>query len=121
MCVSNNYIEQQAYEVSKEIRKNSLYKVVRVEVSDGSSDVFQEHDDKWNGKDFITKIILEDEKGTLYSVKPDDHGLRFAKGEISYKGYKQIQKKEDIKGFTYFFGITGSLIIIMLTLVKFLT
>ena len=47
MCVSNNFIEQQAYEVSKEIRKNSLYKIVRVEVSGGSSYVFQEHDDKW--------------------------------------------------------------------------
>lgn len=121
MCVSNNFIEQQAYEVSKEIRKNSLYNIVRVEVSDGSRYVFQEHDDKWNGKDYITNIFLEDVKGILYSVKPDDHGLRFAKGEITYTEYNQLQKKEDFKGFSYFFVIIGFFIIVMFIFMRYFT
>lgn len=121
MCVSNNFIEQQAYEMGEEIRKNSLYKLVRVEVSGGNSLEFQKQDDYWNGKDLITKVILEDTKGTLYSVKPDHNGLRFAKGEITYKEYNQLQKREDFKGFSYFFVIIGFFIIMMFMLMRYLT
>lgn len=121
MCVSNNFIEQQAYEMSEEIRKNSLYKVVRVDVSGGNSCEFQKQDNQWNGKDLITKVTLEDKKGIFYSVKPDHNGLRFAKGEINYKEYSQLQRKEDLKGFSYFFVIIGFFIIMMFALMRFLT
>ena len=120
MCVSNNFIEQQAYKISEEIRKNSLYKVIRLDVSGVSSLGIQKQDDQWNGKDFITKVILEDTRGNYYSVKPDYNGLRFAKGEINYKEYSKLQKKEDLKGLSYFFGITGILIIMMVTFMRFL-
>lgn len=121
MCVSNNFIEQQAYDMSEEIRKNSLYKVVKVDVSGGDGLGFQKQNDHWNGTDLITKVILEDKKGTIYSIKPDDIGLRFAKGEITYKEYSQLQKKEDLKGFSYFFVIIGFFIIMMFTLMGIIT
>jgi hypothetical protein len=65
--------------------------------------------------------MLEDKKGTIYSIKPDHIGLRFAKGEISYKEYSQIQKKEDLKGFSYFFVIIGFFLIMMFMSMRIIT
>ncbi|KAA9021047.1 hypothetical protein [Niallia endozanthoxylica] len=119
--MSNHFIEQQAYLVSEEIRKSSLYNVVRVDVSgDGGLKSQQQHN-QWNGKDLITKVILEDKEGRLYSVKPDHNGVMFAKGEITYKEYSKLQKKEELRGYGYFFASTGFLIIMMFALLKFLT
>ena len=114
-------MEHQAYKTSEEIRKQSLYKVVKVEVFGGKSFEFSQQDEQWNGKDFITKIILEDKKGALFSVKPDYSGLRFAKGEITYNEYNKMQKKEDVKGVWYFSGIIGSFMLMMFILMKFVT
>lgn len=116
LCVSNHFIEQKAYEICEEIRKNSLYKVVRVDVSGGII-----LDGQWNGKDLITKVILEDTKGTYYSIKPDPHGLRFAKGKLTYKEYSKIQKKANINGFSFFFAIIGFFVTMMFILMKFVT
>lgn len=121
MCVSNNFIEQQAYRISKEIQNNSLYKVVRLENTEGNSLGLQTQEDPWNGKDFITKVILEDKEGNLYSVNTDNNGLRFAKGEITYKEYRKLQRKENLKGYSYFFVTSGFLITVMFTLKWFLT
>ena len=121
MCITNNFMEHQAYTISEEIRKQSLYKVVKVEVFGGKSFEFSQQDEQWNGKDFITKIILEDKKGALFSVKPDYSGLRFAKGEITYNEYNKMQKKEDVKGVWYFSGIIGSFMLMMFILMKFVT
>lgn len=65
VCLSNNFMEQQAYKMSKEIQNNSLYKVVRAEDSEGNDLIPRLHDKQWDGKDFITKIILEDKKGII--------------------------------------------------------
>jgi len=116
LCVSNHFIEQRAYELCEEIRKNSLYKVARVDVSGGTI-----LDGQWNGKDLITKVIPEDTKGTYYSIKPDPNGLKFAKGELTYKEYSKIQKKANINGFSFFFVVIGFFVIMMFTLMKFLT
>ena len=121
VCITNNFMEHQAYKISEEIRKQSLYKVVKVEVFGGKSFEFSQQDEQWNGKDFITKIILEDKKGALFSVKPDYSGLRFAKGEITYNEYNKMQKKEDVKGVWYFSGIIGSFMLMMFILMKFVT
>jgi len=116
LCVSNHFIEQNAYEICEEIRKNSLYKVVRVDISGGTI-----LDGQWNGKDLITDVILEDTKGTYYSIKPDPHGLRFAKGELTYEEYSKIQKKANINGFSFFFMIISFFVIMMFALMKFVT
>ena len=121
MCITNNFMEHQAYKMSEEIRKHSLYKVVKVEVFGGENFEFSQQAEQWNGKDFITKIILEDKKGALFSVKPDYSGLRFAKGEITYKEYNKMQKKEDGKGVIYLSGIVASFMLMMFIMIKFLT
>lgn len=118
MCVSNNFIEQQAYEISEEIRKQSLYKMVGVDVSGNSGIGIKTEINQWNGKDLISKVILEDKNGTLFSIKPDQDGLRFAKGEITFKEYCRLQKKGDLQGYIFFFGIIGFFIIMMFTLTK---
>ncbi len=69
MCDSNHFIEQEAYQVSEEIRKSSLYNVVK-------------------------KLLIKN----------------IAKC-----------KKEDMRGFGYFFMSTGYVIIMMFTFVHYLT
>jgi hypothetical protein len=115
VCVSNNFIEQQAYKMTEKIRDISLYKLVRIDYSGGKSIILQkqiEHgndccDIPTNGEALITKVILEDKDGTLYSVEPDINGLRFAEGEISYNKYRKLQKKNDVTMLFSFIGIIG--------------
>ena len=86
-------IQENLLKDASESERFSKYKVVKVEVFGGEDFEFPQQAEQWNGQDFITKIILEDKKGALFSVKPDYSGLRFAKGEITYKEYNKIQKK----------------------------
>jgi hypothetical protein len=125
VCYSNNFIEQQAYEMSEKIRKNSLYKFVRVEYSIGTSLVSQKQNmpsqehPTTNGLALITKVILKDKDGTIYSVEPSPNGVRFAKGEISYKEYKKLEQRETYKGIATFLVIIGFFIILMFILMKY--
>lgn len=113
VCVSNNFIEQQTYKIAEEIRENSLYNLVRVDYSGCKNIGFEKPDEHGNnyseiptnGADLITKIILEDKVGTLYSVEPNIIGLKFAKGEISYAEYCKLQRKNDKILFFCFLGI----------------
>lgn len=100
MCVSNNFIEQQAYKMTEEIRENSRYSVVGVDYSSGK-------DSQSNEIALITKVFLEDKDGTQYIVEPNVNGLRFAQGEINYKKYQILQRKNDVSMFICFFGIIG--------------
>jgi hypothetical protein len=120
MCVSNNFIEQQAYKISKQMQNTALYNVVRIENTDGINLISNIQEEQWNGKDFITKVILEDKIGNYYTVKPDNIGLRFAKGEISYKEYRKILQKENLKVYSYFLVSIGVIISLMLSVVNIL-
>lgn len=128
MCVSNNFIEQQAYKMTEEIRRNSLYQFVGVDYSDGEGVGFQKQDDNRvehnglqpNGIALIKKVFLEDMDGTLYSIEPNLNGLRFAKGEITYHKYRILQRKNDNTMFISFFGIIGFFIFSLLLLSKLL-
>lgn len=115
MCVSNNFIEQQAYEYSEKIRKNSLYKFVRTDSLDENNGTTRD------GLALITKVILEDKDGNLYHVDPNPNGLRFAKKEITYREYKKLQNKETRNAFLTFFVIIGFFGAVMVTLMKYLT
>jgi len=121
LCFSNNFIEQRAYEMSEDIRKNSLYKFVRVDISGDNSLELQKQNDHWNGSALITKVILEDKKGKLYSVEPNLNGISFAQGEITYREYRQLQKKESLNAWICFIGIVVFFGISMFTLMKYLT
>ncbi|OLS33384.1 hypothetical protein [Bacillus sp. MRMR6] len=126
MCVSNNFIEQQAYNMAGKIQKNSLYKLVRIDYSYGKSIGFEKQDGQGNhfseittnGGAVITKVLLEDKDGTLYSVEPNINGLRFAKGEINYSKYRKLQRKNDFTMFICFFVIIGFFGVSMLLMSK---
>jgi hypothetical protein len=120
MCSSFDFIEQHAFDMSEKIRKDSIYKFVRVEVSD-SSGLNQVHDinecvqisDTRHA--LITKVILEDKDGNQYFVEPTPDGLRFAKGEITYKEYGKRQKRETLNIVSFFFMAVGLISTVMLT------
>jgi hypothetical protein len=123
VCSPFHFIEQQAFEMSEKIRKETIYKFVNVEVSESSyiesqksyahSNGYEYNSKPWAG--YITKVILEDEKGALFRVEPSMDGLRFAKGEISYKEYNKRQKKETINLVSVFFVAVGLIGLVMLT------
>lgn len=122
LCFSYNIIEQQALEMFKKIQQNSHYKLVRVEFTGDQALGLIDYEEltKMENK-LISKIILKDNKGMLYSIEPNLNGLRFAKGEISYREYKKIQKKESTDLFVYLFLIIAFFSILMWTVIRYLT
>lgn len=116
MCVSNPFIEQEAYDFSEKIQKQALYKFVRTEVAGN-------HFNGQNGGDFplISKVVLEDADGKLYYVAPNPNGLKFAKQEITYKEYKRLEKKETLNAVALFFVILSFFGGSMAALIKFFT
>ena len=127
MCFSYSFIEQQTHEMSKKISESSLYRFIRVDFAGGNCFEVQSRLNDWvsletemgNKSALITNVILEDLEGKLYSIEPNDNGLRFAKGEITYKEYKILQKKGNALWITIF--IVGILVFftLMSVLVKF--
>lgn len=69
----------------------------------------------------ITKLLLEGENGILYSIEPDLNGLRFAKGEITYKEYNNIQKGEKFRGIIYVSISIMAFLLIGWAIVEYLT
>lgn len=128
MCVSNNFVEQQAYGMSEKICKNSLYKIIRLDYSGGGSLGFQKQNQQWvgdkeiTGNDtvLITKVVLEDKDGTLYSIEPNLNGLRFSQGEITYNQYKSLQKRETFNVFAGLLLIFAFFSGVMYILMRFL-
>jgi hypothetical protein len=106
VCTPNNFIEQQAYEMYEKIKKNSVYNFIRVDYSEGSyQGSHSQVENTRSGLALITRVVLEDKNGTLFTVEPNPNGVRFAKGEITYKEYKKLQKRETVNGIATFFGI----------------
>jgi hypothetical protein len=128
VCSPFHFIEQQAFEMSEKIRKETIYKFVNVEISERSILESQKSYAHSNGCDYdskpwagyITKVILEDEKGALFPVEPSLDGLRFAKGEISYKEYNKRQKKETINLVSVFLVAVGLISLVMLSVKYYL-
>ncbi|WP_176791268.1 hypothetical protein [Thalassobacillus cyri] len=102
--------------MSKEIRENSIYLPVAIEYIGGKT-VKLPHE--LETAELITKVIVKDREGNYYKIGPNEKGLRFAKGEISYKEYLKLKRKENRRFFTYFTSITGSFFIAGWTIIKF--
>ncbi|MEM1506118.1 hypothetical protein RG959_22255 [Domibacillus sp. 8LH] len=106
MCFSNNAIEQRALEMTEQIQKKSIYKLVRTGFIGGEILELHEQSSIRNGfnhtfgKDvpLITEVILEGSDGRHYNIEPNHNGLRFAEGEITYKEYEKLQRKENMQG-----------------------
>ena len=107
MCFSNNAIEQLAYTMSEQIYKHSIYKIIKIEFIGGESIDIQNQTQNLFSLDvskelpLVTKLVLKGENGILYAIEPNENGLKFAKGQITYKEYNSIQKGGIYKGFIY--------------------
>lgn len=103
MCSSNHFIEQQAYEMSEKIKKDSVYKFLSVEGEAGG---------------YITKVVLEDKDGTLYSIEPNPIGVKFARGEISFQEYEKLHKRDTVNVIAIFSGVVVLFVGFMFGLMK---
>ncbi|WLR55591.1 hypothetical protein LC048_00795 [Mesobacillus subterraneus] len=113
MCVSNNAIEHQAYHYSEKIQESSLYNIVRVDFNGGTfiksvegisfKDEFQDMENL----PLIKSLILQSKAGKQFSVEPDELGVQFAKGYLSYNRYLLAKKQESRKLIYYTLGSTG--------------
>lgn len=114
LCSSNNFIEQQAYEMSEKIKKDSIYKFIKV-VYSGGNNLGSPSESA-----LISQVVLESQEGTVYFVEPNPIGVKFAKGEISFKEYKKLQKRNTSHGIAIFFGIIFFFSGLMFMLMKYL-
>lgn len=125
MCISNNFIEQQAYIISKRIIKNSIYKPVKLDIIGGKSieiEEFISQDSLINRENppLITKIILANNDGLHFSVEPNEYGLSYSKGEITYKEYKNMENKESRRFILYFFLLSSGFFLLCLIISSWL-
>lgn len=128
MCFSHNVIEQQSFKICDEIREHSIYKLVSIATTGGESIKINENTSlESNIKllsgetiPLVTKVILEDASGRHYSVSPDEAGLQFAKGEVTYKEYLRLQAKEKRQLTTVLITSVGTLILISWSVLQFL-
>lgn len=116
ICISTNFIEQEAYKYYEEIQKNSLYELVNANRAE--SNYARETDGVYA---VITKVTLKGEDGAFYPVAPNPNGLKFAKKEITYKEYKKLQNKETRNAFITFAGIVFFLVAVMVTTAQYFT
>lgn len=127
MCFSTNAIEHLVYDMSKKIYENSIYKMVRidfigcksVELRNQTKNPFSE--DSGEECPLIAKLVLGGDNGTLYDIEPNLNGLKFAKGDITYKEYKNIQKGEWYQGFTFFSISIITILLVGWGMVEYLT
>lgn len=102
MCFTHDVIERQALKICEEMKMHTIYSLVGVTTTGGQIRKIQENtsiESNFNllpGEAFplITKVMFQDANGSHYSVLPDEAGLQFAKGEVTYKEYKRLQAKE---------------------------
>ncbi|WP_226678930.1 hypothetical protein [Mesobacillus jeotgali] len=113
MCVSNNAIELQAYHFSEKIQESSSYSIVRVDFIGGTFleceqgiSLRSELQDKGNFP-MIKNLILKTKAGKQYRVEPDELGLRFARGDLSYRQYLLAKKEKFRNMLWYTFVFTG--------------
>lgn len=120
MCISSNFVELQAYRICEEMKNQSIYKMMKVGLSDDSIIEPQNLESFGDGRALITKAIFEDTEGKSYSVNINHNGLRFAMGELTYKEYRKMEKNEDLMALGFLALLIGLIITIMYSLLLFL-
>ena len=113
VCISSNFIELQAYRICEVMKNKSRYRMVRLELSDDFIIDPQNLESFRDGSKLITKAVLEDSEGKSYSVSPNQNGLRFVMGELTYKEYRKKEKYEDLKGHSFLVLLIGLTLTIM--------
>ncbi|MEK4387713.1 hypothetical protein MKZ25_18415 [Solibacillus sp. FSL W7-1464] len=95
------------------MRKQSKYKMIKLELADDSIIEPQNLENFGDGRALISKAVLEDTEGRFYSVSPNQNGLRFTMGELTYKEYRKKEKNEDLKGISFLALLIGLTLTIM--------
>lgn len=98
MCIPANTIERQVFNLTKQILSFSIYKPVHLDLigqkrillssAEEDSSLFASE-----SPPLITNVTLRDRAGKTYTVEPNENGLKFASGEISYQQYLRSQSK----------------------------
>lgn len=109
MCFSTNAIEQQAYHYTEKINNSTLYKIVHIEMI-GHHVIIKKGLPLEDQLDFggqlplIKNVTLEDYNGKKYIVEPNEFGVRFAHGDMTFAQYLKMKKKELTKLLAYSIG-----------------
>lgn len=112
MCVSHHNIDQISYHTAGQILKFTIYRPMHIEfIGEGRLPIEADQPFRVENRGVISKIVLADKGGNLYGIKPDEIGLKFARGEIDYKEYLNQQKK----GNRQLIGLTLGLTILFAT------
>jgi hypothetical protein len=112
MCLSGNAFELQAYSFTEKISRSTLYKIVRLDFIGGNSiEADLEHLKREDNLSLIKNIVLEDAKGKRYNIEPDEWGVLFAAGEMTYNQYQRSKKLGTRKLLVYALGFTSALAI----------
>ena len=116
MCISNNEIERQAYIMSEKIRRHSIYKPISIEFIGKKRIELQNQplEDILAKEDLllVSKVILEDGEGVRFDIEPTEIGLSYAKGEITFSEYKQLQNKESNLFIGYLIALSSGFLLI---------
>jgi len=111
MCFTSSAIEQQAYRFTEKIYSLSLYNIVQIVFNGDQKSVEINHDQSLEsqlvlgGELFlINNIILEDPNGKKFSIEPNEFGLQFASGVMTYPLYVRTKKSEVRKLLLYTLG-----------------
>lgn len=112
MCFSTNAIEHQAYRYTQKMNTSSLYKIVHIDIIGHSLHIekgqpLEAQLDFGGELPLIKNVTLEDESGKKYRVEPNEFGVGFAHGEMTYQQYLKTRKKEVTKLLAYSLGSVG--------------
>lgn len=105
MCIPNNAIEHQIISLTKQILTFSIYKPLHLDVlgqkrillASGETAFEQSPLFSMPSPPLVTLVTLQDENGKRYNIEPNENGLKFASGEISYQQYLRSQNNENRK------------------------
>ncbi|MFE4524287.1 hypothetical protein ACFRCQ_19610 [Cytobacillus firmus] len=126
MCFTHDVIERQALKICEEMKMYSIYSLVGVATTGDQVKIQENTSIESNFKllpgealPLITNVMLQDAYGRVYSVSPDEAGLQFAKGEVTYKEYKRLQAKEKIQLTTILIASGGTLFLLSWSFLRF--
>lgn len=105
MCIPKNTIERQIFNITKQILSFSIYKPMHLELIGQkrilltSGDLAFEESSLISNESLplITNVTLQDVDGKTYKIEPNENGLKFASGDISYQEYLRSQRNGNRK------------------------
>jgi hypothetical protein len=119
LCVSTNAIEHHAINIYEDMSNQTKYKIIKVNFVGSEIPINDPDTDALDRLPMISSVILEDSDGIHYMIEPNETGLTFAKGEITYTEYLRIKQKAGRQMMGIFCGSIALFLIMSLALFKF--